>query len=380
VYSTLLGGSAADYGSGIAVDSSGNAYVTGLTFSSNFPVTAGAFQSIFGGGSEDAFVTKLNATGSALVYSTYLGGSGEDQGNSIAVDSADNALVTGFTSSNNFPLTPDAIQSDCLTCADTFVTRLNAAGSSSIFSTYLGGTFRSEGHGIAVDSSGDAYVTGLTLAFDFPTTNPFQQTCITCGGLNFGTDSFFAKISFAATPDFLLSVSSSPPTNIAAGSSAQITFNLTPENGFNQSVSLSCAGAPPASTCSISPPTVTLNGSSVSTATLTVKTTARSDSQRKLRLVPPVVTIQIPILIFVFALLCSLVASTLSPWKRAPVGWLLLLLCVLLMGGWGAGCGNGGSAGGGGGSSGTPVGFFTITLTGSSGGVTHGTATQVFIL
>jgi hypothetical protein len=142
---------------------------------------------------------------------------------------------------------------------------------------------------------------------------------------------------------------------------------------------VTCAGAPPASTCSISPPTVTLNGSSVSTATLTLKTTASVESQRNLRPVPPVVNLQTPILIFVFALLCSLAASTLSLWKGAPFGMLLLLLCVACVGGGGTGCANVGSGGGGGGSSGTPVGYSIITLTGSSGGVTHGTAIQVFI-
>jgi hypothetical protein len=221
-------------------------------------------------------------------------------------------------------------------------------------------------------------VTGLTLAYDFPTSNPFQQACITCGSVPGGIDSFFAKITFAPTPDFLLSVAgSSLTTNVVAGASAQFTLNLTPENGFNHQVSLTCAGAPPASTCAISP-TVTLNGSSVSTAMLTLNTTARSDSQRNLRPVRPVVNLQTPILIFVLALLCSLVVSRLSLRKRAPVGLLLLLLCVVFTAGGGAGCG-GGSEGGSGGSSGTPVGDFIITVTGSAGGVTHGTAIQVFI-
>ena len=100
---------AIDQGAGIAVDSAGNAYVTGFTFSTNFPTTAGAFQTTNGGGT-DAFVTKLNAAGTALVYSTYLGGSGNDDGHGIAVDSAGNAYVTGFTISTNFPTTPGAFQ------------------------------------------------------------------------------------------------------------------------------------------------------------------------------------------------------------------------------------------------------------------------------
>ena len=108
-YSTYLGGTGYDQGNGIAVDSSGNAYVTGYTNSTNFPVTPGAFQATFGG-FDDVFVTKVNATGTALLYSTYLGGTGFEQGNGIAVDSSGNAYVTGYTESPNFPVTPGAFQ------------------------------------------------------------------------------------------------------------------------------------------------------------------------------------------------------------------------------------------------------------------------------
>ena len=110
VYSTYLGGSDYDYGGGgIAVDISGNAYVTGSTYSSDFPTTAGAFQTTLGG-DDDAFVTELNPTGSGLVYSTYLGGSGNDEGYPIAVDTSGNFYVTGLTYSSNFPTTPGAFQ------------------------------------------------------------------------------------------------------------------------------------------------------------------------------------------------------------------------------------------------------------------------------
>src|SRR5205814_8754446 len=110
VYSTYLGGSSSDAGSGIAVDAAGNAYVTGGTGSTDFPTTIGAFQTTKGGGFRDAFVTKLNPTGSALVYSTYLGGSGDDYGYGIALDALGNAYVTGGTGSTDFPTTPGAIQ------------------------------------------------------------------------------------------------------------------------------------------------------------------------------------------------------------------------------------------------------------------------------
>ena len=123
VYSTYLGGSGDDYGDGIAVDAAGDAYVTGLTASTNFPTTAGAFQTIFGR-FHDAFVTKLNPAGSGLLYSTYLGGSGYDEGYGIAVDAAGTAYVTGHTYSTNFPTTAGAFQTTHAGGNDAFVTKL----------------------------------------------------------------------------------------------------------------------------------------------------------------------------------------------------------------------------------------------------------------
>jgi hypothetical protein len=187
VYSSYLGGSQVDIGFGIAVDSAGDAYVTGQTDSVDFPVTPGAFQTVCNGGSGcnefgDAFVSKLNPTGSALIYSTYLGGSSSsDDGFGIAVDSAGNAYVVGTTASTNFPVTPGAFQTACGSyCSDAFVTKLNPTGSALIYSTYLGGNYLNEGFGIAVDNSGNAYVTGYTWSTDFPTTPGAFQTA--CGG------------------------------------------------------------------------------------------------------------------------------------------------------------------------------------------------------
>src|SRR5206468_12408882 len=167
-YSTYLGGGGFDEGRAIAVDSNGNAYVTGTTDSVDFP-TLSAFQDALAGeGSQDTFVTKLNAAGSALVYSTYLGGSGLDEGRAIAVDAGGNAYVTGATSSTNFP-TQSPIQTN-LGGADAFVTKLNAAGSTLVYSTYLGGGRNDEGNAITLDTTGSAYVTGSTGSSDFPTT------------------------------------------------------------------------------------------------------------------------------------------------------------------------------------------------------------------
>jgi hypothetical protein len=173
VYSTYLGGSSDDGGTGIAIDSSGNAYITGSTSSANFP-TANALQPALAG-EFNAFITKLNASGSALVYSTYLGGSFSDQGNGIAVDSLGNAYVTGLTSSTNFP-TANALQPALAGDVNAFVTKVNASGSALVYSTYLGGNQADSARGIAVDSSGNAYVTGLASSPDFPTVAPFQPS------------------------------------------------------------------------------------------------------------------------------------------------------------------------------------------------------------
>jgi hypothetical protein len=176
-YSTYLGGSRTEEGVAIAVDTSGNAYVTGTTNSSDLP-TANPLQRAFGGGFDDAFVAKLNplAPGSAsLVYSTYLGGNGSDQGRDIAVDGAGNAYVTGETSSSNFPVM-SALQptfGGTVPQADAFVTKLSAAGSTLVYSTYLGGESNDEGNDIAVDGAGNAYVIGTTFSLDFPIVNPF---------------------------------------------------------------------------------------------------------------------------------------------------------------------------------------------------------------
>lgn len=173
VYSTYLGGSGSDQGHAVAVDASGSAFVTGLAFdSTDFPTTPGAFDVTIGGGT-DAFVTKLDPAGSALVYSTFLGGDNTDQGRGIAVDAAGAAYVTGFTASSDFPTTSGAFDTGYnpgLAPWDAFVTKLDPAGSALLYSTYLGGTSTDFGHAIDVDASGSAYVTGMTQSSDFPTT------------------------------------------------------------------------------------------------------------------------------------------------------------------------------------------------------------------
>jgi hypothetical protein len=173
VYSTYLGGAGDDYGYGIAIDGSGNAFVTGYTSSTNFP-TLNPFQATFQGGYVDAFVTKLSSSGNALIYSTYLGGTGDDYGNGIAVDGSGCAFVTGYTGSSNFPTLNPYQETFQGGYRDVFVTMLSNAGNYLIYSTYLGGGLFESGYGIAVDGSGNAYVTGYTESSDFPTLNPYQ--------------------------------------------------------------------------------------------------------------------------------------------------------------------------------------------------------------
>jgi len=159
------------------VDASGNVYVTGSTTSTDFP-TRNPMQPAYRGGGDflgDVFVTKVNAAGTALLYSTYLGGTGEDNGLSIAVDASGNAYVTGGTSSSDFP-TRKPLQASLNGRQDAFIAKLNPAGSDLVYSTYLGGRFDEAGYKIVIDAIGQAYVAGYTTSPDFPTVNPLQPT------------------------------------------------------------------------------------------------------------------------------------------------------------------------------------------------------------
>src|SRR5688572_27814964 len=187
-YSTYLGGSGNDDGRGIAVDGAGSAYVTGNTTSTNFPVTPGAFNPNLSGFSA-AFVTKFDPSGSVLVYSTFLGGSGSNETSGIAVDADGNAYVTGGTSSADFPTTSGAFQTSRRGPSDAFLTKLNPTGSVLVYSTYLGGSNEEPTTGrIAVDAAGNAYVTGGTWSPDFPTTAGAFDTRFK------GADAFVTKL------------------------------------------------------------------------------------------------------------------------------------------------------------------------------------------
>jgi hypothetical protein len=189
-YSTLLGGGSNDFGASIAVDVGGEAYVTGPTDSTNFPTTAGAFDtSSFGG---DFFVTKLDRHGAALRYSTYVGGSSSDYSTSIAVDGRGIAYVTGYTASANFPTTPGAFDTSWNGSYDLFVTSLDPNGAALTYATYLGGSGEDRGHGIAVDVTGSVSLTGRTSSADFPTTAGAHSTI-----WNGSSDAFISKLDTA---------------------------------------------------------------------------------------------------------------------------------------------------------------------------------------
>ncbi len=175
LYATYLGGLADDIALGIAVNGTGEVFVAGVTGSADFPTSAGAYQTSLQG--TDGFVTRISSTGNSLVYSTFIGKSGRTQFNGLAVDTAGNAHVTGVTNSSDYPTTPGAFQTGNGGSDDAIVTVLNSTGTSLLFSTYLGGISGDDALGLALDASGNTYVTGNTTSSNFPTsTGAFQAT------------------------------------------------------------------------------------------------------------------------------------------------------------------------------------------------------------
>ena len=238
-YSTYLGGTGNDYGHAITFDSGGNAYVTGLTSSTDFPITAGAYQTTLNGSTGDTFVTKLNPTGTGLVYSTYMGGSGYDYGAGIALDSSGQAYITGQTFSTGFPTTAGAYQTVYGGAGeDAYLTIFNPAGSALVYSTFLGGNSYDWGQAIALDSGGGVYVAGYTNSSNFPTTTGAYQT--TLAG---DDDAFVTKFDITTfnTPTPTPSATNSPtPTSTGVltatrtpSASPTFTPTVTPTGTIN---------------------------------------------------------------------------------------------------------------------------------------------------
>lgn len=236
IYSTYLGGTQNDGAVAVAVDSSGNAYITGETSSSDFPVTPGVLQGTYAGGNTDAFVAEMSQQGNKLVYSTYLGGSDQDGGNAIAVDSTGAAVVVGGTASANFPMA-NPVQSIYAGNTDAFFTRLVPGGCGTTLSTYLGGHSTDIATGLALDSNGNAYLTGRTSSNDFPVgANPYQGTT---GG---GFDAFVTRLNSLIAPAICFSASTMNFSSQAVNSNSTAQ-TLTLTNGGNASLSITSIAA-----------------------------------------------------------------------------------------------------------------------------------------
>lgn len=217
VYSTYLGGSGTstpEQANGIAVDSTGNAYMAGVTNSADFPVTAGTFQVNFKGVS-DAFVTKINATGTAWGYSTYLGGADFDWATSIGIDSAGNAYAAGYTSSGDFPQS-NPLQGAFGGLYDAFVAELNASGNTLGFSTWFGGSGSDVANALAVDASGNMFLGGQTNSLNLPLVGPIQAAN------NGGSVGWLARLGVTAPPPQIPSAVSVTPSS---GSGNTVMFS-----------------------------------------------------------------------------------------------------------------------------------------------------------
>jgi hypothetical protein len=372
VYSTYLGGSTIDVGDGIAVDSTG-AYVTGETQSANFPLQS-PMQGALNGG-EDAFVTKLNPAGTALLYSTFLGGSQADFGAGIAVDGTNNAYVTGQTNSPDFP-TSNAPQTALGGGFDAFVSEINASGSAIAFSTYLGGSGDEDSTGnfgaIAVNGAGDTiYVTGTTTSSDFPTQAPFPYA----GGNVFGggtSDAFVVK--YGQVPSF--TIAAITPAAVSPGTSGTSTVTLVALHGYTSPVNLSCSvsgsgtPAPACSASSFSPASPVTPTTAGATTTLTITTTGATAAM--LRPGKVFYAMWLPV---AGLSLVGMSFSSAGSRRKKLLGFLMIgmvMAALFLMPACG-GSSNGG--GGGGGCVGcTPAGSYTVTITGT--GTDANTVTQ----
>lgn len=260
IYSTYLGGAGEDAVNGIAVDGAGNAYVTGTNYYADFPVTPGAFQTTgpnpnFSVGC--AFVAKLNAGGSALAYSTYIRNSttfDHSAGNAIRLDSSGDAYIAGITNASDFPVTPDAAQSakgdPTHDFTDAFLTKLNPTGSGLLYSSYLGGSGNDVANALAIDPTGDVYVTGYTESLTFPITpfafqpvlnpNPLPQSCFASGC--HGGDAFVTKVSLGTSTGLTIA-SIVPVSGGNAGTVSPQIFGTGLHDGAT--AKLSCAGQSP---------------------------------------------------------------------------------------------------------------------------------------
>jgi len=369
-YSTYLGGSGTDDILGIAVDSAGDAYVTGNTTSSDFP-TANAAQSHNAGGN-DVFVTKLNPTGSGLMFSTYYGGTLDELGTGIALDAFADAYVTGRTASSNYPVSA-SFQSSLSGSSDAFATEFSNTGFV-VYSSFLGGTGNENSiagnttqgalGAVAVDATSNAYLAGSTNSTtSFPTTSPLACCSAYAGGLS---DAVGAKVA-AAPADFSVAVAPTTISTTSGQTTAGITVTVSSVNAsFGQAVTLSCGSLPAKAGCSFTSSSVT-PGSAAVTSTLTISTNGTTA-----QLIPGQRRDGIFAAIFLPVLGIAVLGTGVSTRKKRFLGLLLgiALLALMILPACGGGSGSGGGGGGGGGTNTTP-GTYNLTVTGTSGGAAH---------
>jgi len=374
-YCGYIGGINDDVGYGIAVDGAGNVCISGATASNEatFPVKVGPDLS-YNGGELDAFVAKVNASGSALIYCGYIGGKNYDKSHTIAVDESGNAYTMGITSSDEstFPVIGWPDLTDNGLGYPHYVAKVNASGTSLVYCGYIGDTSWGDVCGVAVDSAGDAYFAGATRTKEdsFPVTVGPDPTYN--GGW---TDGFVAKVN-ASGAGFSLGASPTSVT-VTAGQSASYTITVTPDGGaFNSSVSFSCSELPSKCTGSFSPTSVTPGANAVTT-TLTLTTQASSEVGAMfgpVRFAPPALGLLLLILaLFLWSRFPRPVLNeSLRRWLTAGA---LVCLIVLLAGCGTKGDGNGGNQPG----TGTPKGTYQVSIKGQSGDLTASTTVTLVV-
>jgi hypothetical protein len=370
IYSTYLGGSGTNDALAIAVDSAGEAYVTGDTNSSTFPVLNAAQTTLKG--ATDVFVTKVQADGSGLLFSTYYGGTLDEAGTGIALDSFNDAYVTGRTLSSDYPTNGTPFQASLSGTSDAFVTELSNTGSP-VYSSFFGGTGNENSiaadisqpplGAIAVDATSNAYLAGSTNSTTgFP--QPLTLQTAFGGGL---ADGFVAKVG-AAPADFSVAVS---PTSISVASgqtTASVTVTVSSVNAaFGSAVTLSCGGKPTNAACNFSALSVTPGATPV-TSSLTISTNGTTGNGL---LTPPMGRRSL-----FYAMLLPLgglvfLGSGFGHRNKRSLGMISLTLILALLIVLPA-CGGGSSGGGGGGGgSNTPAGTYSLTVTGTAASVVH---------
>ena len=374
MYSTFLGGGGTDDILGIAVNkATGEAYVAGVTNSTDFPKVNAVQSSL--AGSQDAFVAKLNSSGSALLFSTYLGGSADDVAIGIALDAFQDAYVTGRTLSANFP-TASAFQNSnggAPGSSDAFVTELDNTGGL-VYSSYLGGTGNENSFSgqtalgalgaVAVDAASNAYLAGSTdSTTGFPTQTPLAANY--SGGL---ADAFVAKVT-SAPADFTVSATPAS-TSVAPGSSAMYSVTISPVNSaFGNPVALSCSGLPQFAACNFANASLTPGGAPATT-TLTVSTglaIARRMAPERVR------GRYLALLSLAGVGLAGVVFRSRSARSKQLALWVIAALLIFL-----PGCGSSNSAGGGSGNTVAP-GSYNFTIVGTSGSTTHSAAVAMVV-